>query len=191
MRSGNTSSPCSRQHQPALVVVSRGGCLTATARPRWCLWPVLHPVESSAGQGAGLRVSVELLAAAGRVGPRGVFDQLQAVLLNELDVAGRIDLERVSVDSFSLGGQRRDLTGANPLDRGKAGSKLHLAGTLMGCRSRSCSAPPTPTTPRCSRPCSTTSTDPDAHRTTASSARHRCQDAAAPARASDTWGCGG
>jgi transposase len=29
----------------------------------------------------------------------GVFDQLQAVLL---DAAGRIDLERVSVDSFSL-----------------------------------------------------------------------------------------
>jgi transposase len=32
----------------------------------------------------------------------GVFDQLQAVLLDELDAAGRIDLERVSVDSFSL-----------------------------------------------------------------------------------------
>jgi transposase len=32
----------------------------------------------------------------------GVFDQLQAVLLDELGEAGRIDLERVSVDSFSL-----------------------------------------------------------------------------------------
>jgi transposase len=32
----------------------------------------------------------------------GVFDQLQAVLLDELGAAGRIDLERVSVDSFSL-----------------------------------------------------------------------------------------
>jgi transposase len=32
----------------------------------------------------------------------GVFDQLQAVLLYELGEAGRIDLERVSVDSFSL-----------------------------------------------------------------------------------------
>jgi hypothetical protein len=31
-----------------------------------------------------------------------VFDQLQAVLLYELGAAGRIDLERVSVDSFSL-----------------------------------------------------------------------------------------
>ena len=32
----------------------------------------------------------------------GVFDQLQAVLLDELGAAGRVDLGRVSVDSFSL-----------------------------------------------------------------------------------------
>jgi hypothetical protein len=31
-----------------------------------------------------------------------VFDQLQLVLLDELGDAGRIDLDRVSVDSFSL-----------------------------------------------------------------------------------------
>ena len=31
-----------------------------------------------------------------------MFDQLQAVVLDELGAAGRIDLERVSVDSFSL-----------------------------------------------------------------------------------------
>ncbi len=32
----------------------------------------------------------------------GVFDHLRALLLDELGAAGRIDLERVSVDSFSL-----------------------------------------------------------------------------------------
>jgi transposase len=32
----------------------------------------------------------------------GVFEQLQAVLLDELGEAGRVDLGRVSVDSFSL-----------------------------------------------------------------------------------------
>ena len=32
----------------------------------------------------------------------GVFEQLQALLLDELGGAGRVDLERVSVDSFSL-----------------------------------------------------------------------------------------
>jgi transposase len=32
----------------------------------------------------------------------GVFEQLQALLLDELGMAGRLDLDRVSVDSFSL-----------------------------------------------------------------------------------------
>ena len=32
----------------------------------------------------------------------GVFEQLQALLLDELGEAGRVDLERVIVDSFSL-----------------------------------------------------------------------------------------
>ena len=32
----------------------------------------------------------------------GVFEQLPALLLDELGEAGRIDLERVSIDSFSL-----------------------------------------------------------------------------------------
>jgi transposase len=62
----------------------------------------------------------------------GVFEQLQAVLLDELGAAGRIDLGRVSVDSFSLRVVKGDLTGANPVDRGKASSKLHLAGDATG-----------------------------------------------------------
>jgi transposase len=63
----------------------------------------------------------------------GVFDQLQVVLLDELGEAGRIALERVSVDSFSLRAVKGgDLTGANPVDRGKQGSKLHLAGERGG-----------------------------------------------------------
>jgi hypothetical protein len=31
-----------------------------------------------------------------------VFDQFQVLLLDELGEAGRVDLERVSIDSFSL-----------------------------------------------------------------------------------------
>jgi transposase len=63
----------------------------------------------------------------------GVFEQLQAVLLDELGAAGQIDLERVSVDSFSLRAVKGgDLTGANPTDRGKPGSKLHVAGDRGG-----------------------------------------------------------
>jgi hypothetical protein len=36
------------------------------------------------------------------VGLCRVFERLQALLLDELGEAGRVDLERVSVDSFSL-----------------------------------------------------------------------------------------
>jgi hypothetical protein len=58
-----------------------------------------------------------------------------ALLLDELGKAGRIDLERVSVDSFSLRAVKGgDLTGANPVDRSKAGSRLHVAGEASGRR---------------------------------------------------------
>ena len=43
-----------------------------------------------------------------------VFEQLQASLLDELRQAGRVNLERVSVDSFSLRAVKGDLTAANP-----------------------------------------------------------------------------
>ena len=63
----------------------------------------------------------------------GVFEQLQALLLDELGEAGRVNLERVSVDSFSLPAVKGgELTGANPVDRGKAGSKFHVAGDAGG-----------------------------------------------------------
>jgi transposase len=57
----------------------------------------------------------------------GVFERLQELLLDELGQAGRLDWSRVTVDSFSLRAVRGDLTGANPVDRAKRGSKLHLA----------------------------------------------------------------
>lgn len=42
----------------------------------------------------------------------GVFEQLQAPPLDELGAAGRVDLGRVSVDSFSLRAIKGSLTGA-------------------------------------------------------------------------------
>ena len=58
-----------------------------------------------------------------------MFDRLSLVLLDRLGEAGRIDLGRVSVDSASLRALKAGAhTGANPVDRGKRGSKLHLAG---------------------------------------------------------------
>jgi transposase len=57
----------------------------------------------------------------------GVFERLQEVLLDELGEAGLLDWSRVSVDSFSLRAVWGDPVGANPVDRAKRGSKLHLA----------------------------------------------------------------
>jgi transposase len=57
----------------------------------------------------------------------GVFERLHEVLLDELGAAGRLDWSRVSVDSFSLRAGGGDHVGANPVDRAKPGSKLHLA----------------------------------------------------------------
>jgi transposase len=57
----------------------------------------------------------------------GVFERLQEALLDELGAADQLDWSRFSVDSFSLRAVRGDHVGANPVDRAKRGSKLHLA----------------------------------------------------------------
>jgi transposase len=57
----------------------------------------------------------------------GVWDQLHQVLLAELRRAGQLDFSRSSLDSVSVRAKRAgELTGANPVDRGKRGSKYHL-----------------------------------------------------------------
>jgi transposase len=57
----------------------------------------------------------------------GVWDQLHAILLAELNAAHQIDWSRAAIDSGSLravgGGEA---TGPNPTDRGKPGSKHHV-----------------------------------------------------------------
>lgn len=56
----------------------------------------------------------------------GVFEQLQAVLLDELGEASRLDLERVLVDSASVRAVKGGADRRNPVDRGKQGTKLRV-----------------------------------------------------------------
>jgi transposase len=57
----------------------------------------------------------------------GVFEQLHLQVLDRLGEQGQLDWERASVDTMSVRAKRRgDHVGANPVDRGKPGSKLHL-----------------------------------------------------------------
>jgi Transposase DDE domain len=56
----------------------------------------------------------------------GVFDQLHLEVLDRLGEQGRPDWSWVSVDTMSVRAKRGGHVGANPVDRGKPGSKLHL-----------------------------------------------------------------
>jgi transposase len=56
----------------------------------------------------------------------GVFDALHLQVLDRLGEQGQLDWERASVDTMSVRARRGDHVGANPVDRGKPGSKLHL-----------------------------------------------------------------
>ena len=55
-----------------------------------------------------------------------MFDQLHLEVLDRLGEQGRLDWSRVSVDTMSVRAKRGNHVGANPVDRGKPGSKLHL-----------------------------------------------------------------
>jgi len=57
----------------------------------------------------------------------GVFEQLHLEVLDRLGLAGRLDWSRASVDSASVRAKRGGHVGANPVDRGKPGSKINLA----------------------------------------------------------------
>ena len=56
----------------------------------------------------------------------GVFDRLHLEVLDRLGAQGGLDWSRASVDTMSVRAKRGDHVGANPVDRGKHGSRLHL-----------------------------------------------------------------
>jgi transposase len=71
--------------------------------PRSCSWPVPPPPWSLlSAKELGCGSATTCWRRLDEWAKAGVFDQLQALLLDELGEAGRIDLGRVSVDSFSL-----------------------------------------------------------------------------------------
>jgi transposase len=63
----------------------------------------------------------------------GVWRQLHAVLLAELNEADQIDWERALIDaSFAKAPEGGEDTGPNPTDRGKSGSKHHVLTDAQG-----------------------------------------------------------
>ncbi|MGW3314277.1 IS5 family transposase [Streptomyces fungicidicus] len=56
-----------------------------------------------------------------------VWAKLQHVVLDELGARGELDWTRCAIDSVNMRALKKgDLTGPNPVDRGKYGSKIHL-----------------------------------------------------------------
>ncbi|NPD21839.1 IS5 family transposase [Corallococcus exiguus] len=63
----------------------------------------------------------------------GVWEELQARLLDELGLRGKVDFSRASIDSSSVRASKRGpFTGPSPTDRAKAGSKHHLLVDAQG-----------------------------------------------------------
>ncbi|WP_330280734.1 IS5 family transposase [Streptomyces sp. NBC_00056] len=55
-----------------------------------------------------------------------VWARLHRLVLDELGVQGELDWSRCAIDSVSVRALKGQLTGPNPTDRGKKGSKIHL-----------------------------------------------------------------
>ncbi|MFD8927503.1 IS5 family transposase [Streptomyces mirabilis] len=55
-----------------------------------------------------------------------VWAKLHRLVLDELGSRGRLDWSRCAIDSVSVRALKGQLTGPNPTDRGKKGSKIHL-----------------------------------------------------------------
>ncbi|MFF2570983.1 IS5 family transposase [Streptomyces sp. NPDC058084] len=55
-----------------------------------------------------------------------VWARLHRVILDELGARGELDWSRCAIDSVSMRAAKGPLTGPNPTDRGKLGSKIHL-----------------------------------------------------------------
>lgn len=56
----------------------------------------------------------------------GVWGRLHEEILHRLDDAGLLDLTRAVLDSAHVRAKRGELTGPSPVDRGKAGSRMHV-----------------------------------------------------------------
>ena len=85
-----------------------------------CRWRDLPP---QLGVGSGHTAWRRLRAWQGA----GVWDRLHQLVLDELSEAYVLDWSRASIDAVSVRAKRGgELTGPNPTDRGKPGSKYHL-----------------------------------------------------------------
>ncbi|MEU6721001.1 IS5 family transposase [Nonomuraea sp. NPDC046802] len=84
-----------------------------------CAWRQLPPVFGASWQTVHRRFTEWSTA--------GVWAKVYRILLDELGARGELDWSRCAIDSVSVRAMKKgELTGPNPVDRGKKGSKTHL-----------------------------------------------------------------
>ncbi|MGX4731470.1 IS5 family transposase [Kitasatospora griseola] len=104
-----------REVLAAIVFVATSGCT----------WAQLPPCFGPSGPTAHRRFAEWSRAR--------VWAKLHRVVLDELGARGDLDWSRCAVDSVNMRALKKgDLTGPNPVDRGKYGSKIHLLAERTG-----------------------------------------------------------
>ena len=98
-----------RQVRAAIIFVATSGCT----------WAQLPPTFGPSGATARRRFAEWTQAR--------VWAKLHRLVLDELGSRGELDWSRCAIDSVNMRALKgEDLTGPNPVDRGKKGSKIHL-----------------------------------------------------------------
>lgn len=83
-----------------------------------CAWRHLPPTFGTSPATAHRRFTVWTEA--------GLWRRLHRAVLDELGARGEVDWTSAIVDAASVRAKGGSLTGPNPVDRGKKGSKLHV-----------------------------------------------------------------
>ncbi|WP_437079286.1 IS5 family transposase [Streptomyces sp. enrichment culture] len=83
-----------------------------------CTWAQVPPVFGPSGATAHRRFTEWSKAR--------VWAKLHRLVLDELGSRGELDWSRCAIDSVNMRALKGDLTGPNPVDRGKKGSKIDL-----------------------------------------------------------------
>jgi transposase len=130
---GSASNRCCRHRRPALAAASRAVCRTATASPRSSSWPAPRPRGACCQprNWAAARPPPAGDAWTSGPAPGCSSNSGRSCWTNSVPPAGSTWNASVSTPS-ACGRSTGDLTGATPVDRGKQGSKLHLAGERGG-----------------------------------------------------------
>jgi Transposase DDE domain len=124
---GHWSSLCCRFRRGRPTAAGAVPSPTGPASPRSCSWPAPHPMAAAPGPGAGLRLTGDLLAPPGRVGEGRRVRPAPLRGPGSAGGAGPAGLVAGQRGHHERARQAwGDHVGANPVDRGKPGSKLHL-----------------------------------------------------------------